>query len=300
MFQILTLKTLTKSYSVRQQQGFDVYVLNNDEVELSVAPELGARIISLKNLRTGREWMWHPSGGLKLFRNCPGDDFTQSPLVGADECLPTIAACSWQGRELPDHGEVWGAIWKVDAEAWNNGILKTSVKLAISPFAFERTIELWDNEIRISYELTNLNAQGESFVWAIHPLLQLQTGDALEMPSSTRALLDGAAWIDAVASATPDGDCDKVFAAPISEGLMAISNQGTGDCLEFRWDPKENGAVGLWLTRGGWHGHHHFAVEPTNADTDALTVAAGRKRCGVVAAYDSVTWQIRLRVGSRR
>ncbi len=164
----------------------------------------------------------------------------------------------------------------------------------------ERTIELCDDEIRLSYELTNLSGKEEACVWAIHTLLIFQAGDELVMPASTRALLNGAPWIDAVASAVPENNCAKVFAAPVSEGVIAINNQNTGDWLEFQWDPKENGVLGLWLTRGGWHGHHHFALEPTNADADALTVAAGRKRCGVVAAFDSVTWQIRLRASSRR
>ncbi|HZQ46800.1 MAG TPA: hypothetical protein VFC07_07315, partial [Verrucomicrobiae bacterium] len=270
------MKVSTGSFAVRLQQGFEVYVLNNDEVELAVVPELGARIISLRNLRTGREWMWHPSGGLKLFRNRPGDDFAQSPLVGTDECLPTIAACSLLGRELPDHGEVWSMAWKVDAEAWKSGVLKTSVKMKISPFEFQRTIELSENDVCISYKLTNCNAQDERFLWAIHPLLKLLPGDQLEMPASTRALLPGAAWIDAVDSATPNGNCAKVIASPVREGLIAIGNQVTGDRLEFLWNPKENGALGLWLTRGGWHGHHHFALEPTNADADSLALAAER------------------------
>ncbi|HEY3932921.1 MAG TPA: hypothetical protein VGM58_11215, partial [Verrucomicrobiae bacterium] len=141
------MKTLTNSFTVRQEQGFEVYMLHTEEVELAVVPELGAKIISLKDLRTGREWMWHPPGGLKLFRNHPSDAFSQSPLAGADECLPTIAPCSWQGRELPDHGEVWNVPWKVDSEALEHGILKTSVRLEISPFGFERTIELCGNEI---------------------------------------------------------------------------------------------------------------------------------------------------------
>ena len=60
------MKTLTHSFAVRQQQGFEVYELNNEEVELAVVPELGAKIVSLKNRRTGREWMWHPPDGLKI------------------------------------------------------------------------------------------------------------------------------------------------------------------------------------------------------------------------------------------
>ena len=292
------MKTIAHSFSVRQQQGFDVYVLNNGEVELAVVPELGAKIISLKNLRTGREWMWHPPDGLKLFWNRPGDDFSRSPLVGADECLPTIMPCSWQGRDLPDHGEVWSAPWKVDSTAWENGILKTSVRLKISPFEFERTIELVENEIRIGYQLNNLGARDEAFVWAIHPLLRLQAGDQLELPTTTRTLLNGATWVDAVVSAIPEEKSTKIFAAPVSEGLAAISNQATGDRLEFAWNPAENNTLGLWLTRGGWHGHHHFALEPTNADTDVLALAAEQNRCGVVAASDFVTWQISLRVGA--
>jgi len=292
------MKTCTNSSAVRRQQGFDVYWLDNEAVELGVVPELGARIISLKDRRTGREWMWHPPGGLHLFRNRPGDDFSLSPLVGMDECLPTIAACSWQGVELPDHGEVWSAPWQVDAAGWEGGSLKTSVRLKILPFTFQRTITLQGNEIEIGYRLDNHGTEDKHFLWAVHPLLRLQAGDRLDLPASTRGLLNGAAWVDAVATAIPEKNHAKIFAAPVTEGLSAVTNQTTGDRLEFEWNPEENGTLGLWLTRGGWHGHHHFALEPMNADSDALPQAAERNRCGVVAGASFVTWQIRLRVGT--
>ena len=293
------MNAFTNSFSVRRQQGFEVYVLNSEEVEIAVVPELGAKIISLKNLRTGREWMWHPPGGLNLFRNHPGDAFSLSPLAGADECMPTIAPCSWQGLELPDHGEVWNVPWKVDPVALESGILKTSVQLKISPFDFERAIELHGNEIQINYQLNNYSAVERQFLWAIHPLLRLQAGDQLELPASTRALLNGATWVDAVASAIPGKNSAKVFARPVSEGQAGIGNPVTGERLEFEWSPEENDTLGLWLTRGGWHGHHHFAIEPTNADNDALALAAEQGHCGVVAAGDFMTWQIRLRLVSQ-
>jgi hypothetical protein len=292
------MNAFTTSFSMRRQQGFKVYVLNTEDVELAVVPELGAKIISLIDLRSGREWMWHPPGGLKLFRNLPGDAFSQSPLAGADECMPTIAPCSWQGHELPDHGEVWNVPWTVDPEALENGILKTSVRLEISPFSFERAIELRGNEVQISYQLNNWSAVEQHFLWAIHPLLRLQAGDQLELPASTRALLNGATWVDAVASAIPEIAFAKVFAKPVSEGFAAIGNPATGERLEFEWSPAENNTLGLWLTRGGWHGHHHFAIEPTNADNDVLALAAEQGHCGAVAAGDFANWQIRLRLGA--
>jgi len=291
------MKALTNHLATRQFQGFVVHVLNNDEVELVVVPELGAKIISLKNLRTRREWLWHPKDNLKLFKNQPSDDFSASPLIGMDECLPTILPCDWRGRTLPDHGEAWNQPWQVDQNVLQNGVLTVSIQLKTSPFIFQRTIELHGNEVRFSYQLSNLSEREESFIWAIHPLLRLTAGDKLDLPDSTRELLNGETWIDDVASAVPEKGCAKVFAGPVSEGWAAIHNEKQGDRLEFAWDPAENNTVGLWLTRGGWHGHHHFAIEPTNANDDSLVVATQRQHSGTVAGNSSVAWQLSLRVG---
>ena len=292
-----TDNTLSNRREVRSRQGFPVYTLSSRKVEVSAVPELGAKIISLRNLQTGREWLWHPQGGLTLFRNRPGDDFSKGTLVGVDECLPTIAPCLWQGRALPDHGEVWTAAWSVDRDSWANGVLRTWTKLRLSPFQFERTIELQEDEIRLSYQLHNQGAAAESYLWAIHPLLSLQAGDQLELPASTRALLNSDAWIDALDADMPEGNCAKVFAAPLSEGAAAVNNEQTGDRLEFEWAPTENNTLGLWLTRGGWHGHHHLALEPTNGEPDALALAAAQNRCGVIGPSSSVIWQLTLRIG---
>jgi hypothetical protein len=261
-----------------------------------VVPELGAKIISLRSRRTGREWMWHPPGGLKLFRNPSGDPFFKSPLAGMDECLPTIEPCVWNGRKLPDHGEAWSAAWCVNEELWANGILKTEVELKLSPFRFERTLELQGNEIQLSYELTNRGTQDESFLWSLHPLLRWQPGDALNLPESTRERIS-AAEIGIADLILAEGLCAKIFAAPLTDGFVELENRNSGDRLAFEWNPAENGTLGIWLTRGGWHGHHHLALEPTNSDTDSLSIAAGRARCGVVRAGGSNSWQLKITIG---
>ena len=283
--------------SIRQFAGFLVYALRTAAVEIEVVPELGAKIISLKNLRTQREWLWQPKVKLELFTNSPRDDFSSSTLVGIDECLPTIAPCSWRGRQLPDHGEVWSRPWVVEPTAWQQGILKTSIKLENSPLEFERTLQLREDDLQFNYKLFNLAAMEERFIWAIHPLLRLTEGDKLELPASTMALFNGKVWIDAVASATPQNECCKAFAHPVREGRAAIKNNLQGDWLQFSWDPDANNALGLWLTRGGWHGHHHFAIEPTNANHDSLATAAGLQCCGVIAGGASIGWQLSVRVG---
>lgn len=291
------MKVLANQFEVRREQGFDVYKLRNEKVEVAVVPELGAKIVSVKDRRTNREWMWHPPHGPILFHNTPGDDFFRSPLVGMDECLPTVEPCLWRGRKLPDHGEVWSAAWHVDEDVWQKGALKTFVRLEISPFNFERTIELDDDEIRLSYQLSNRNPKSEFFLWAMHPLLKLQDGDKLVLPPSTRHLFNGETWVEAIDSAIPTGGCSKLVVCPVSEGRAGVCNQLTGERFEFEWNVSENNGLGLWLTRGGWHGHYHFAIEPTNAGADALAEAVSRKWCGTVEGNSAVAWQIRLRIG---
>lgn len=292
------MKTTSHTCVVATFQGFEVYHLVNEEVSIEVVPELGARIISLKNLRSGREWLGHPPGEKKLFTNRAGDDFAASPLVGMDECLPTITPCEWKGRPLPDHGEVWAKHWTVDEPAWQNGILKTAVRLETSPFYFERAMELAGNEVCLNYRLQNLSPHTESFIWAMHPLLGLQAEDQLELPDSTRALLRGTCWQDGLAAAVPANGCDKTFAGPVTEGQAAVCNPKTGDRLEINWNSTENDVLGLWLSRGGWHGQHQFALEPTNANHDSLAVAARHKRCRELPPSGSATWQVKFIVSS--
>jgi galactose mutarotase-like enzyme len=291
------VNTATNHSCIRQFEGFAVYVLRSRAIEVAVVPELGAKIISLKSLHTQREWLWHPKDKLELFKNSPGDDFSASSLVGIDECLPTITPCSWRGRQLPDHGEVWSRPWVVDQPAWTRGILKTSIRLNPSPFEFERTLRLREDHLELNYKLFNLAAGEEQFIWAIHPLLRLMEGDELELPESSRALFNGEVWIDSVASAIPQKKCCKAFGHPVREGTAAIKNKIQRDRLQFMWDPAANNTLGLWITRGGWHGHHHLAIEPTNADHDSLAIAAGLQRCGVVAARGSTRWRLSVRAG---
>jgi galactose mutarotase-like enzyme len=277
-------------------QGFTVWTLKNSLVQVQVVPELGAKILSLQNLRTGREWMWQPDPQQKLFANRLGDDFATSPLTGMDECLPTIAPCPWKGRTLPDHGEAWSVPWQTDPAAEEPGLVTTRVELRLTPFQFERTLALVGNEVRLDYRLRNRGASDEAFLWAMHPLLRLQPEDVLDLPESSLALLPGPAWKGPLAAAISDGNCAKLFLSPIKDGIAGIKNSASSDALEIFWDPAMNNTLGVWLTRGGWNGQHHFALEPTNGQPDALDVAVSEKRCGWVKAGQLLRWHVRLRL----
>ena len=281
----------------RSEQGFDVYGLRNEAVEIALVPELGAKVISLRNLATGCEWMWHPPAGRKLFRNRLGDDFAASTMTGWDECLPTIASCNWKGRKLPDHGEVWSVPWEIDLVAFARGVLHTSVTPAVSPFHFERSIGLCGDEIRLDYRLENHGNEPEEFLWCMHPLLPVNDPMQMDLTAEMRNLLAGAEWIDGLNFSTDKPECVKSYASPLREGRASVVIAATRDRLEFEWDTTRNNTLGLWLTRGGWNGYHHVALEPANDAADALTDAVKTGRCGLLAPMESQSWQVKLRVG---
>jgi galactose mutarotase-like enzyme len=276
--------------------GFGACVLRSATLEVIVVPDLGAKVVSLKHLRTGREWMYHPDDGPKLFRNQPDDDFARGPVVGWDECLPTIAPCTWRGRSLPDHGEVWHAVWQLDEAAWKQGVIKTSVQLLISPFEFTRTIEIKNDTLHVSYHLLNLSEEPQEFLWAMHPLLALQPGDRLVLSHEIRQCLGEQSWLDSLDFEEKVSSCAKVFAGPLQQGHAEISNLVSNDSLIFKWDVADCNTLGIWLTRGGWNGHHHVALEPTNGAPDSLAAAAGkRNNCGMLDPLGQKEWSIQIR-----
>jgi hypothetical protein len=287
---------LSTTTFVRYEQGFQVYVLQNESLEIGLVPELGAKIISLVNRRTGREWMNHPAGGMKLFRNQLGDDFAHSTLTGWDECLPTIAPCVWKDRKLPDHGEVWSVPWSIDREAFDLGVLKTSVTLAVSPFHFMRSIVLHKNEVQLYYKLENLSVEPEKFLWAMHPLVPIYPGDAIELTDEMRESIASPPWLDSLEFGTTQPACAKVYAGPLGEGLAGIFNSMQQDRLLLKWDAMVNNTLGVWLTRGGWNGHHHLALEPSNGWPDALADSSVQNQCGTILPHSKLEWRVTIQV----
>ena len=299
---------------LESDQGFAVARLANAQVEVMVIPALGAKLFSLRSLATGREWLWRPPEPTRLFANRLGDAFTDGTLVGADECLPTIGACTVAGLELPDHGEVWSAAWSLDESALASGEIRTSLRLPRSPFTFARTVSLNEGTVLLDYALQNHASTRQPFLWALHPLLTFVEGDHLCLPEEVRQVrVESARQPDSPRGAqwnwpSPEPGVDlhalklagdeasvKFFAGPLTSGMARIENSRTGDRLEFRWPVSEHPFLGVWLTRGGWLGAHHPAIEPTNAPCDALDAALYEPTPALfVDAGDTRHWRVVL------
>jgi galactose mutarotase-like enzyme len=271
--------------------GFRILGLRSAALELRCAPELGGRVFSLIGRRTGREWLWCQAGDRPLFQPADPLDFGSGTFAGLDECVPTIGACQWpDGRALPDHGELWARPWSVQSHA--ESTLALTVGLPGLGLQFTRRIHVGQNCVRFEYELENFSALPAPALWSMHPLLALAADDRLELPelppgqpaaryNALPAPVAGG-WLEALTLAGRPAGCIKCFtpALPAGRARAALRNPRTGDALEVHWDAAVAPYLGLWLTRGGYRGWHHLAIEPTNAPYDRVDLAAADPGCG--------------------
>jgi hypothetical protein len=304
--------TLSGESSILQTalDGFEVVGLRSACVEIAIVPRLGGKILSLKNRRSGREWMWRRPDGGRLFASRPGDPFETGTVSGADDCLPTVAACEIAGRPIPDHGEVWSRPCNVEPSRQN--VLRTGLDLSSIPARFERAISLHhDHIVRIDYRLGNLSDDPHPFLWAFHPLMKIEIGDELAVPvndvSVEVATFSGARRGDRWAWPAPTPGINlhrmdlgsqpgyaKVFATSLTSGRADVFNSITGDRLTLSFNAAKLPALGIWITRGGWRGYHHVALEPTHAPFDSLADAAEAKACPILEPRGVATWRIEL------
>jgi hypothetical protein len=89
--------------------------LANDQLFVSFLPEVGAKMNSLKSVRSGREFLYKPLRD-PYRRAAYGASFADYDTSGFDECCPTMAECiypepGFAGRKMPDHGDLWSASW---------------------------------------------------------------------------------------------------------------------------------------------------------------------------------------------
>lgn len=170
--------------------GFDVVSVDTGALALAMMPELGGKISSLRDLRSGREWLWrHPRMAYKRVAY-GGSYIAEADTGGWDECFPTVAPCGypsapWSGTRLPDRGELWSQSAALDVtEAGGMIQVRTRWQGIALPYTFERAITLMarSSSLRCAYAVTNHADAPLLFIWSAHPLLAIEPGMRLPPP----------------------------------------------------------------------------------------------------------------------
>jgi galactose mutarotase-like enzyme len=303
------------------EDGFERVVCSTDELELTLIPELGAKVVSLLDRATGREWIAAPARRYR--RGTAGDLFEDFDRSGWDECFPNVGAGPHPGAqalELVDHGELWAQPWTL---ARFEDALTTTARGTQLPFTFERRIALVAGRVDLRYAVENTGAEPLPCLWSMHPLLATVPGTRILLPGVTTAYLDEAihadeyggylARIDWPVARTADGrDEDlsrfgardnlalKLFGRLQRGAAALLDGSPAAPWLAFDFDVAACPWIGVWINESAWPPGaplQHVAVEPTSSRADRLDVAQEVGETWLIAPGETKEWEVTLRVG---
>jgi galactose mutarotase-like enzyme len=288
---------------------FAIHTLANEAISLSIAPELGGRIVSLRDRISRREWLdgWTPVSKRRIWQPTDPANFETGPGAGIDECLPTVLACKVGRKLLPDHGELWNQVPDFDVDP--KGGFSCRWDLKCLPLGFERRISLGKNEVRFDYRIENRADAPTPFLWAWHPLFTWKRGDQIRTSEKT-CLSPGGRDLLPWPHAQPGNDLSraffqqgatpaaKVFLGPLSKGRAEI-HASNGARLALTWPTAFIPYAGIWITRGFWKGLHHWAIEPTNAPVDCLSDLHRASPDSLLAPREVREWSLRVKLSPK-
>jgi hypothetical protein len=308
-------------------EGFDSIRVHTGIIELSLIPELGGKINSLRDVRTGREWLWrHPRFAYKLVPH--GSSYvTTADTGGWDECFPSVAQCEypsapWQGVAIQDHGELWShpAEFEMDEQEESVTLRTRSPGIAL-PYTFTRTITLTANSsvIRITYEVENNADQPINFVWCIHPLLALEPGMELRLPASAHFNVGGSSPMGLISTEKnlkypfpvsglnfpllPEasvGCAIKIWSDPLPNGEGWVVLRANNGELQMHWDVTLLPQVAVWMNFGAWAAdggspYFNMGLEPCIGAQDSLADAVSQYNLyASVPPRGSKTWWLEI------
>lgn len=252
----------------------------------------GAKIVSLRD-RDGFEWLAQrapdrPTG--------PGRAFVDAEMAGWDECAPSIVACTVDGRDVPDHGD----LWDIPFRAVGDTVEAVGESLG---YRFSRRIAPVAGGARFEYRVEALAAP-VPFLWAAHPQFAAPPGTRVELPEVTEVVdvLDPALptvpWTADLATidSVEPGGCRKVYAPPATPVSRARLVRPGGRALDLAWST-ECPYVGVWFDGTAYSAEPVIAIEPTTGYFDRLDRAIAADRVPVLEPGIPFTWWVELRAG---
>lgn len=250
--------------------------LENNDLLVEIAPEVGAKIVRFVHKASGYDFLWR-NENLTLRRESPGAEYDPNFYGGIDELLPNDVP---EG-DLPDHGELWTAAFEVLEQGDS---LRLRALLPIVQFRVTKRIALEGNALLVTTEIENVGAEGKSFLWKLHAALAIQPGDEITCATERYSAADPdwsrrggeGVWTGEIVPEF-DNTTEFLYLHPVSEGRMAWTNGA--QTFSVRFDPKVFQYCWYFASYGGFLGHKVAILEPCTAMPMALSEASALGQC---------------------
>jgi hypothetical protein len=304
--------------------GLECVTLTNGLVQVTVLPQIGGKMASLRRTASGREFLLQPPERTYQLGSY-GAMFEDFDTSGFDESLPTIATCEYPegqftGTVLPDHGELWSIPWKYELRDGQICLEAAGTRL---PYVLRKRVAIESETVIIKYELESLSEAPFRYLWSAHPLLSIESGCRIILPSDVSRMLinsshrsrlgspgDKCGWplhgvngnrvdLSKIGSRS-DCSADKLFSNRLAQGWCAMHYPSSDESICFRFDTHDVPYLGVWICQGGWPndraGHFTVALEPCTSSYDSLAEAIRSGECELLPPGSIKRWELRIEV----
>jgi hypothetical protein len=293
--------------------------LSNPSLKLTVNPDEGARIDELIDLKTQKDWMWRAPNFKSDCRHLPlGSSFDDHWIGGWDDIFPNDAAGSFNGRELVDHGELWGQPWKILEQSPTR--IRLSYLCKRVPVTVIKSIHLdsVNREFWMNYLFTQSSAEQIPFLFKMHPAIAIEPGDEILLPpcqiepvelgfstligkpgktlfpkaysrSGSEIRLDRTLPLETPAQ-------EFYYATQLQEGRCGVYNPRTQSRFQIEFDLKQTPYTWVFQSYGQWKNHYVLMLEPcTNIPYD-LETALRNQTCAILKPFGSQEFQFHVKI----
>ena len=316
------------SFRQTKVSGFPAVALRSAELEVVAVPSIGMKLTNLRRL-SGREWLWR-SDQIPLALPEQGTSYVETADSGGwDECFPTVGPCPIPGAPentplLPDHGELWSALWSSSVYDHAGGTtLVGSAEGRAFPYEFQREVILDPQQpvVRFRYRLRHGGNTPFPWIWSSHPLLNVQPGSELTLSGVTQVKIDAVhgrddlsendvvSWPGAIGGNAdrftfPEkgGWAIKLFGDLTGESTLRLTDPRKGEQLEMVVRAAEVPQVGVWINCQGWappgrKPYYNLALEPCIGAPDRLDVAVSDWRTAqILQPGEEREWSLEVRL----
>jgi len=303
----------------------NIVILDNGQIRVVLLPREGGRVQSLYSHRNGIEFLMQGRHPREQWQADVHARFQDGSCAGIEECLPSVVPCGpdTEGGAVPDHGDFWQLGWNIE-----DSVTATHVAMHAQGFSrplfFRRAFELRESTLTICYWLQNIGAQPVSFLYAAHPLLAVDAGDRILLPTQVKEVrLDysrGDRFTDTgknipwpihqgidLSEVQPEAArTAEVLRSRMSEGWCGVYHTPHQEGIAVRFDTQELPSLALWICNGGWPDDgpapYQYAVapEPMFCSYSSLAEAQKAGAAPVLLPGEERSWAIGFEVTSEK
>jgi hypothetical protein len=287
--------------------------IENDFLQVDVAPGVGGRIVNLLEKPSNHQFLWH-NAALKLEKLEPGAAYDPNFYGAIDELIPNDIPETINGIECPDHGELWTTSldYQVDGET-----LDLSGTLPIFGLRYQRRMRLASDGpgIYFDYHIQNISGARREFLWKLHSALKIGPGDRIVCPARTAVVGDPeySRWSSTQPFEWPhvegrradivpekDGTMDFLYLYDLEEGRIAWESADRSRTFVYEFDLNVFPYAWIFASFGGFDDHYMAILEPCTTMPISVNEAARLGQCSVLEPGETIETRVCIYAGPVR